>query len=105
MRSAVLPAVAVPLLIIQPVLGLMLGAGTAQAAGTAWYVAPGGAASAPCGMTTVHACGSINAAIGEAAGGDTIVIAAGVYPAASAADLVVVNKDLALTGAGAGSTA
>ena len=63
-------------------------------AAAVWYVAPGGAASAPCGTTKATACALINTAIGEAAAGDTIRVAAGTYTAATASDLVVVTKDL-----------
>jgi hypothetical protein len=95
-------AVLVPLGVTVPV--LTLETGTAAAAGTAWYVAPGGAASAPCGATKAHPCASINVAIGEAAPGDTVRVAAGTYTATAAANLVMVSKDLTLTGAGAAST-
>ena len=80
------------------------GASAAQAAPRAsavWFVAPGGAASAPCGTTKATACALINTAIGEAAAGDTIRVAAGTYTSATASGLVVVTKNLALTGAGA----
>jgi hypothetical protein len=95
-------AVLVPLGVTVPVLAL--GTGTAAAAGSIWYVAPGGAAGAPCGATKTAPCGGINVAIGEASPGDTIRVAAGTYTAATAADLVVVGKDLTLTGAGAATT-
>ncbi len=73
-------------------------------AAAVWYVAPGGAASAPCGSTKATACARIDTAIGEASAGDTVRVAAGSYTAATASDLVDVTKDLAVTGAGAGST-
>src|ERR1035441_6863038 len=70
----------------------------------AGYGAPGGAAAAPCGAASAHPCASIDVAMGEAASGDTIGIAAGTYTAATTRNLVVVSKSLTLTGAGAGST-
>ena len=71
--SASLFAVLVPLTVAVPGLAL---AAPAAAAGTVWYVAPGGAASAPCGTTKAAPCGSINVAIGEASAGGTIKYAA-----------------------------
>ncbi len=75
----------------------------AQAA-SAWYVAPGGAASAPCGATRATACARIDTAVAQAAPGDTIKVAPGTYRAAAASDLVVLTKDLTLAGAGARRT-
>jgi hypothetical protein len=95
-------AILAPLAIAAPL--APWGAGAAEAAAPAsavWFVAPGGAASAPCGTIKATACALINTAIGEAAAGDTIRVAAGTYTSATASGLVVVTKDLALTGAGA----
>ncbi len=102
LAAASAAAVLVPLGVTVPVLAL--GTGTAAAAGSTWYVAPGGAAGAPCGATKAAPCGSINVAIGEASPGGTIKIAAGTYTAGTAANLVVVSKNLTLTGAGAATT-
>ncbi|HEX4061502.1 MAG TPA: choice-of-anchor Q domain-containing protein [Streptosporangiaceae bacterium] len=99
LASASFLAVLVPLAVAAPAL-----AAPGPAAGHIWYVAPGGAASAPCGHTKATACGSVNVAIGEASPGGTIKIAAGTYTAATTAGLVVVAKNLTVTGAGAAST-
>ncbi|HET7012346.1 MAG TPA: hypothetical protein VFI65_00440 [Streptosporangiaceae bacterium] len=102
-------AVLAPLSIAAPL--APWGASAAQAAAKAspntaavWFVAPGGAASAPCGTTKATACALINTAIGEATAGDTIRVAAGTYTATAASDLAVVTKDLTVTGPGAGTT-
>src|ERR1035438_8175186 len=65
-----------------------------RAPAATWYVAPGAAAAAPCGAARAHPCASINVAMGEAASGNTISIAAGTYTAATARNLVVVSKNL-----------
>jgi len=77
---------------------------TAPRASTVWYVAPKGISSAPCGSTRAAACALISTAIGEATAGDTIRVAAGTYTAKSASGLVVITKNLTLTGAGRRST-
>ena len=97
------------LAMVAPLALVVGGAGAAALAAPAkatavWYVAPGGAASAPCGSMKAKACASIDTAIGEASPGDTIRVAAGSFTAATASDLADVTKDLTVTGAGAGST-
>jgi hypothetical protein len=79
-------------------------AGRPANAASVWYVAPGGAASAPCGATTATACALIDTAVAQAAPGDTIKVAPGTYRAAATSDLVVLTKDLTLAGAGARRT-
>jgi hypothetical protein len=70
------------------------GGGVARAAGT-WYVAPDGADANNC-MAPATACKTIGAAVGKAASGDTIEIAAGTY----SENVDVIGKNLALHGAG-----
>lgn len=67
----------------------------AQAA-TTWHVAPGGSDSNDC-LTLGTACATINGAIGKAANGDIIQVAAGTYTAA-----VTINKEVTLQGPNAG---
>jgi len=69
---------------------------TAAAAGL-WYVAPGGSDSADC-QTTVTPCATINAAIGEAAPGDTIDVASGTYTASSGTEVVSITQSVLLSG-------
>ncbi len=101
-----LAAMLVPLSVAVPVATWGTGTAGADVTGAAavWYVAPGGAGSAPCGTTRATACALIDTAIGEAAAGDTIRVAAGIYPAATASGLTVVTKSLTLAGAGARRT-
>jgi predicted outer membrane repeat protein len=88
-RSMLMPVVIV--------LGLL--AGLAQAAGTSWYVAPTGQNTNSC-QTLAAPCLTIQGAVGKAAPGDTINIAAGTYH-----DTIdILNKDLTLIGASAATT-
>src|SRR5579885_2309500 len=70
----------------------------AHAAGL-WFVAPGGADSATCGGSGAQPCRTIGQAIANAGAGDTISIAPGTYH-----ELITINKNLTLQGAGSGST-
>ncbi len=66
-----------------------------QAAG-AWYVATTGSDAANC-ATPATPCATINAAIGKAAGGDTVYVAAGTYTG-TGDQVVLVDRSLTLSG-------
>ncbi|MCX6023496.1 MAG: hypothetical protein NTZ05_17545, partial [Chloroflexi bacterium] len=70
---------------------------TAEAAAT-WYVAPFGLSANAC-TSLATACSTVAGAIGKAAAGDTIEIAAGVYK-----ERITVGKALTIKGAGADRT-
>ncbi|MDX6405204.1 MAG: hypothetical protein QOH70_2659 [Blastocatellia bacterium] len=88
-KIAVLSALALTL-----TMGLMIfGGQRVQAAGT-WYVnSTTGNDSFTC-MSAVTPCKTINAAIGKASSGDTIIVAAGLY-----SESVAINRTLTLLGA------
>ena len=67
-------------------------------AGANWYVSPAGSDTNTCLLATA-ACRTVAAAIGKAAGNETINLAAGSY----AANLTI-DKDITLIGAGPGAT-
>lgn len=69
---------------------------TAQAGGV-WYVRAGGADTGLC-ATPATACATINVAIGKAAAGDRIVIAADVFQRTSGSEVVRVDKPIFLSG-------
>ena len=72
-------------------------AGAAGAVPTAtWYVAPGGSDANSCAGPS-EPCATINGAIGRAAGGDTVRVAAGTYSGAGD-QVVLVDKSVALDG-------
>ncbi len=63
-----------------------------------WYVAPGGDDSNSC-TSPGAPCVTINGAIGKAAGGDTIFVAAGIYSSASLVfQVVLLDKSVILSG-------
>lgn len=66
-------------------------------ASAGWYVAPGGSDANDC-LSPSAPCATINAAIGKAAAGDSVRAAAGIYTTAVGTAVVVIDKDLALTG-------
>lgn len=68
------------------------GAGIAAASGEDWYVGPGGSDGAACTYEAAP-CLTINGAIGKAATGDTIHVAAGTY-----GESVSVTKSLTILG-------
>jgi Right handed beta helix region len=84
-RFAVLAAVAAAILALP-----------ARAA-TTWYVATNGSDANDC-MSAATACQTIQAAVNKASAGDTINVAAGVYPEPALGPLTV-NKTLTLLGA------
>lgn len=81
-----------------PVQSLVLSPTLAQAAGTTWYVGPGGSDGNACSSQST-ACATVNGAISHATAGDTISIAAGTYTGN-----VTVDRNVTLAGAGARST-
>lgn len=84
------------------VLGLVIfGGQKTQAAGTDWYVSMTGSDENDC-LSPATACLTLQAAINKASAGDTINVAAGVYPHTG---VVTVNKTLTLKGAQAGVNA
>jgi hypothetical protein len=70
-------------------------AGVAEAA-QSWYVAPTGSDANTC-TAPAEPCGTINGAIGKAAGGDTVNVAVGTYTGAGD-EVVVVDKSVTLAG-------
>src|SRR5262249_3176953 len=68
-------------------------------AGGTWYVAPNGQDTNTC-QSAATPCLSIQGAVGKAASGDTINIAAGVYHG----NVDIVGKNLTLVGASAATT-
>src|SRR5579872_5289044 len=88
--AAVLTLVALPAFGVAP---------SAVHAAATWYVAPGGASSAPCGTSPATPCATITLALSQAASGDTISIAAGAYH-----ELIELKQNVTLIGAGAGKT-
>lgn len=68
----------------------------AQAAG-AWYVAVTGSDLDDCQSTSTP-CATINGAIGKATSSDTIYIATGIYTNTTGSEVVLLNKDLTLSG-------
>jgi len=81
------------------VAGLVLvssGAGPAEAAGAAWYVAPTGSDANSC-AAPASPCATPNGAIGKASAGDTIEVATGTYTG-SGGEVVLVGKSVTLAG-------
>jgi Right handed beta helix region/PASTA domain len=80
------------------IVALASAAGMARAAGASWYVAPapGGSDANSCSAPAAP-CATINGAIGKAAAGDTILVAAGTYTG-SGSEVVRVDKNLTLQG-------
>jgi hypothetical protein len=68
---------------------------TVNPAAVTWYVATTGNDANDC-LSAVTPCLTLGGAIGKAAGGDTISVAAGSYPLTS----LVVDKDVSIVGAG-----
>ncbi len=68
----------------------------ARAAGP-WYVAPGGSDSNSC-LSAGSPCATINGAIGKATSGDTIYVATGTYTASTGSEVVLINKNITLSG-------
>lgn len=89
--------VAARLLIAAMAAALASFAAPALAAGT-WYVAPGGSDANDC-LSPATACQTIGGAIGKAAPGDTIAIAAGTYQ-----ENLILTAGFTLVGAGAKET-
>ncbi len=71
----------------------------AHALGATWYVAtpPLGSDGYSCDVPA-QPCATINGAIAKAAAGDTVKVAIGTYTAPSAAQVVLVNKSITLSG-------
>lgn len=69
---------------------------SARAAGP-WYVAPGGNDSNTC-LSVGSPCATINGAIGKTTSGDTIKVAVGTYTATTGSEVVLINKDITLSG-------
>ena len=67
----------------------------ARAAGP-WYVAPTGSNSNDC-LSASTPCETINGAIGKATGGDTILVAEGMYTGSSS-EVILINRDITLSG-------
>ena len=70
--------------------------GGARAAGP-WYVDPGGSDGNSC-LSAGSPCATINGAIGKAASGDTIYVATGVYISSTGSEVVLIDKDITLSG-------
>jgi len=68
----------------------------ARAAGP-WYVATTGSDSNSC-LSSAAPCATINGAIGKASSGDTIYVATGTYTASAGSEVVLINKDITLSG-------
>lgn len=62
-----------------------------------WYVAPGGSDSNSC-LSVGAPCATINGAIGKATAGDTVYVATGIYTSSTGSEVVVVDKDIMLSG-------
>ncbi|RMF02855.1 MAG: hypothetical protein D6768_07270, partial [Chloroflexi bacterium] len=69
-----------------------------KAGGTTYYVAPNGDDANDC-LSPASPCAAITAAVGKAADGDSIALAAGTYT-----ETLVLTKSLTLLGAGVGAT-
>jgi parallel beta helix pectate lyase-like protein len=83
-------------------LAIAVALGATLAAATNWYVDPAGNDANSCTAPgPADACQTIQAAINKASFGDTINVAAGLYPESAAGPLTV-NKTLTLLGAQAG---
>jgi len=68
----------------------------ARAAGP-WYVTTGGNDSNNC-LSAGSPCATINGAIGKATAGDTIKVATGVYTASSGYEVVLIDRNITLSG-------
>jgi hypothetical protein len=75
------------------------------AANTLYVVAATGTDSALNGCDQTHPCATINFAIGQAASGDTINVAAGTYTATTGDQVVLINKNVTLAGGYGGGVA
>ncbi len=64
---------------------------------TIWYVTTQGSDANDC-LSPSTPCATINGAIGKAIDGDTIYVSQGVFVRSSGVEVVLVNKDLTLTG-------
>jgi parallel beta-helix repeat protein len=89
-------------LLILAVLALVAGllafpGGSAQAAGTDWYVATTGNDGNDC-LSPATACLTVQAAIDKASSDDTIHVANGTYTATSLASIVITTDGLSLVG-------
>ncbi len=62
-----------------------------------WYVTPAGNDQNDCHTPTTP-CSTINAAIGKANSGDTVYVSSGVYSSASGDQVVLIDKNLDLSG-------
>jgi hypothetical protein len=78
--------------------GVLLAPARPAAAAATWYVATTGSDTNTC-QSAGAACRTIMAAIGRAASGDTVTVAAGTY-----GEILVVDRNVTLAGAGAGTT-
>ena len=80
--------------------GLALGVTPAPAAHAAgpWYVAPGGDDIANDCLSPLTPCATINATIGKTSSGDTIYVAIGTYTNSTGSEVVLIDKDITLSG-------